>query len=121
MKKLCLFVLLAFAAASLRAADDSRATANSAERRLLYVAVPGIRNYLERGGHGVLVFDIDRGHSFVRRIPAQGLNAEGKPMNVKGVAANAGTHRLYVSTLTKLTCFDLLTDKILWEKSYEEI
>ena len=30
----------------------------AAERRLLYVAVPGIRNYLERGGHGVLVFDI---------------------------------------------------------------
>src|SRR5688572_1192473 len=119
MKKLCLFVLLAFAAASLRAADDSRATANSAERRLLYVAVPGIRNYLERGGHGVLVFDIDRGHAFVKRIPAAGLGADGKPLNVKGVAANAATGRLYVSTLQFLTCFDLRTDKILWEKPYE--
>jgi DNA-binding beta-propeller fold protein YncE len=89
------------------------------ERRLLYVAVPGIRNYLERGGHGVLVFDIDQGHAFVRRIPAAGLNAEGKPLNVKGVAASAATRRLYVSTLQFLTCFDLLTDKILWEKSYE--
>jgi len=28
------------------------------ETRLLYVAAPGIRNYLEWGGHGVLVFDI---------------------------------------------------------------
>jgi DNA-binding beta-propeller fold protein YncE len=89
------------------------------ERRLLYVAVPGIRNYLEFGGHGVLVFDIDNGHKFVRRIPAAGLNAQGKPDNVKGVCANAATRRLYVSTLTMLTCFDLLTDKILWEKKYE--
>ena len=83
------------------------------------MAVPGIRNYLEYGGHGVLVFDIDRGHAFVRRIPARGLTAAGKPMNVKGVAACAATRRLYVSTLTALTCFDLLTDKILWEKTYE--
>lgn len=95
------------------------AATNPAERRLLYVAVPGIRDYLERGGHGVLVFDIDRGHAFVKRIPARGLTAEGKPLNVKGVAASAATGRLYVSTLQFLTCFDLRTDKILWEKSYE--
>src|SRR5262245_28214198 len=48
---------------------------NPATRRLLYVAVPGIRNHLEYGGHGVLVFDIDRGHAFVKRIPAAGLGA----------------------------------------------
>ncbi len=96
------------------------ATANrAANGRFLYVAVPGIRNYLERGGHGVLVFDIDRGHSFVRRIPARGLAADGKPLNVKGVVAAAATRRLYVSTLQFVTCFDLLTDKILWEKAYE--
>jgi len=90
------------------------------ERRLLYVAVPGIRNYLERGGHGVLVFDIDRGHAFVKRIPARGLNpADGKPLNVKGVVASAATGRLYVSTLRFVTCFDVLTEKIVWEKSYE--
>lgn len=90
-----------------------------ANGRFLYVAVPGIRNYLERGGHGVLVFDIDRGHSFVRRIPARGLGADGKPLNVKGVVAAAATRRLYVSTLQFVTCYDLLTDKILWEKAYE--
>ncbi|MFO1020038.1 MAG: hypothetical protein U0903_05005 [Planctomycetales bacterium] len=38
---------------------------------MLYVAVPGIRNYLEFGGHGIVVFDIDNGHKFVRRIPTQ--------------------------------------------------
>ncbi len=90
------------------------------ERHFLYAAVPGIRNYVERGGHGVLVFDIDRGHAFVKRIPARGLNpADGKPLNVKGVVANAVTGRLYVSTLQFVTCFDLLTDKILWEKAYD--
>jgi DNA-binding beta-propeller fold protein YncE len=100
---------------------DARKSAakQTADKRLLYVAVPGIRNYLERGGHGVLVFDIDRGHTFVRRISAQGLTKDGKPMNVKGVAANAATRRLYVSTLTSLTSFDLMTDKIVWEKTYD--
>src|SRR5260221_9337332 len=97
----------------------ARAAANSGERRYLYAAVPGIRNYLERGGHGVLVFDIDRGHAFVKRIPARGLGKDGKPLNVKGVVASAATARLYVSTLEFVTCFDLLTEKILWEKAYE--
>lgn len=97
----------------------TEAVAPSAERRLLYVAVPGIRNYLERGGHGVLVFDVNRGHAFVKRIPARGLGADGKPLNVKGVVASAATGRLYVSTLQFVTCFDVLTDQIVWEKSYE--
>ena len=95
------------------------ASARSTDRRFLYVAVPGIRNYLERGGHGLLVFDVDRDHAFVKRIPARGLNAQGKPLNVKGVVASAATGRLYVSTLQFVTCFDLRTDQILWEKAYE--
>lgn len=89
------------------------------EQRLLYVAVPGIRNYLEYGGHGLLVFDIDHGHKFVKRIPTGGVDEKGKPINVKGVCASAATKRLYVSTLRFLTCFDLVTEKILWEKEYE--
>ena len=86
--------------------------------RLLYVAVPGVRDYLEYGGHGVLVFDIEGKHQFVRRIPARGLGSKGQPLNVKGICASAATGRLYVSTLEFLTCFDLTTDAILWEKSY---
>ena len=93
--------------------------ANPAERKLLYVAEPGIRDYLEYGGHGVLVYDINDGHKFVKRIPARGTDEKGKPLNVKGVTANAATKRLYVSTLRFLTCFDLVTEKILWEKEYE--
>ena len=92
---------------------------DSPVRRLLYVAVPGVRNYLEYGGHGVLVFDIDAGYRFVKRIPSAGLDEQGRPLNVKGVCASALTRRLYVSTLRTLLCFDLVTEKLLWEKPYE--
>jgi hypothetical protein len=107
-------VLLSLTCSALAAATSS----NQAERKLLYVAEPGIRNYLEYGGHGVLVFDIDHGHRFVKRIPAAGLDESGQPLNVKGVCANASTKRLYVGTTRMLTCFDLLSEKILWEKAY---
>jgi len=33
----------------------------SADQHLLYVASPGTRNYVECGGVGILVFDIDNG------------------------------------------------------------
>jgi hypothetical protein len=38
------------------------------EQRYLYVASPGIRNYTEFGGVGILVFDINNNHKFVKRI-----------------------------------------------------
>lgn len=85
---------------------------------LLYVATPGVRNYLEYGGHGLLVFDIDREHKFVKRIPLGGLDEQGKPMNVKGVCANAHTDRIYVSTIKSLQCIDLKSEKLLWERTY---
>ena len=91
----------------------------AAEKRLLYVAAPGIRNYLEYGGHGILVFDIDHGHRFVRRIPSAGVDDKGQPLNVKGVCASVPLKRLFVSTIKTLMSFDLTTDKILWERPYE--
>src|SRR5439155_7117740 len=94
-------------------------TMRAADGRFLYVAVPGVRDYLEYGGHGVLVFDIEHGHRFVRRITSSGVDVAGKPLNVKGICASAATQRLYVSNTKSLICFDLTTDKILWEKNYE--
>ena len=89
------------------------------QQRFLYVATPGIRDDLTFGGHGVLVFDIDHGHKFVRRIAFDGLSANGVPLNVKGIAANAQTARLYVTTLEHLIAIDLTSDRVLWQKSYE--
>ena len=89
------------------------------EHRYLYVATPGVRNYLEYGGHGLLVFDIDAGHRFVKRIPTAGLDAAGKPINVKGICAGAATGRLYISTIKQLMCLDLESETILWERTYD--
>src|SRR5262249_4942468 len=86
------------------------------QKRYLYVVAPGVRNYLEHGGAGILVFDIDNKHKFVKRIKTQ-ASAEKKIENIKGVCANALTKRLYFSTLTKLYCVDLITEKTLWEKA----
>jgi len=115
---LVLFIGLCMSPAS--AQTKSTPPATSAIQRLLYVASPGIRDYLEYGGHGILVFDIDNQHNFVRRISldSYGVDEQGKPINVKGVCANAATHRLYVSTIRQLICVDLLTDEVLWQREY---
>ena len=89
------------------------------QRHYLYVAVPGIRDYLEYGGHGLLVFDIDDGHKFVKRIPTAGVDEKGTPLNVKGICASAATGRLYISTIKQLMCLDLATEKLLWERKYD--
>jgi hypothetical protein len=88
-------------------------------RRLLYVAVPGVRNYLEYGGHGILVYDIEDGHRLLKRIPTQGLKDDGTPSNVKGVSVSVATNCIYVSTLEALQCVDLESEKLLWEKRYD--
>jgi hypothetical protein len=117
MRRSLLGSLLAasLAAAWLLVAVAAPAYANdAATKRYLYVVSPGIRNYLEFGGAGILVFDIDAGHKFVRRIETP-ASREMSPDNIKGVCASAATGRLYFTTRSKLFCLDLLTDKTLWE------
>jgi DNA-binding beta-propeller fold protein YncE len=87
--------------------------------RYLYVAVPGIRNYLGYGGHGILVFDMDNNHRFVKRIKTQGFLPNNKPSNVKGVAVSVQLNSIFISTLQTLQRIDLTTEKVLWEKNYE--
>lgn len=89
------------------------------EKHLLYVANPGIRNYVENGGIGVTVFDIDDGYKFVKRIPTWTVAAGQKPENVKGIAASAKTGRVYVSTLNRIMALDAISGKHLWDKAYE--
>lgn len=107
--------LLAFA---LRASADAPASPDSATRHLLYVAVPGIRDEAKSGGTGILVFDIDHDHQFVRRIAVPALGDDKHPQAAKGICACAVTGRLYVSTPKTLSCLDLSNDKVLWEKTY---
>lgn len=88
-------------------------------KRYLYVATPGIRDYLGYGGHGILVFDIDNNHRFVKRIPTQGLHPNGAPSNVKGVAVSVPLNSIFISTIEGLQRIDLSTDKLVWEKTFE--
>jgi DNA-binding beta-propeller fold protein YncE len=108
---LCLLTLAAIHASSKREAAAE-------ENHLLYVASPGIRNYVEFGGVGILVFDIRQNHKFVKRIPTWEYPAGAPAENIKGVVANAKTARIYLSTPKRLACFDLLTEKKVWEREY---
>ncbi|MBX9627986.1 MAG: hypothetical protein K2X82_29570 [Gemmataceae bacterium] len=84
-------------------------------RRFLYVVCPGVRDYLQFGGAGVLVFDIDDGHKFVKRIPTTASSAA-KPRNVKGVVASPATRKLHFTTPEALYCVDLASGKTDWGK-----
>ncbi|HEY4193917.1 MAG TPA: hypothetical protein VGM63_00155 [Mucilaginibacter sp.] len=82
----------------------------------LYVAVPGIRDYMGYGGHGLLVFDMDHGHRFVKRIATRGFHPDKKPSNVKGIAVSIPLNSIYISTIESLQRIDLTSGKIIWEK-----
>lgn len=89
-------------------------------RRYLYVAVPGAENDAEyRSAPGLLIFDIDNDHKFVRRIPLWPTAAEGEMETVRGVAADVKSRRLYVTTVKRIAAVDMITEKIVWEKSYD--
>src|SRR5579862_2643074 len=89
------------------------------EQHLLYVASPGLRNYIEYGGVGVLVFDIDHGYKLVKRFPTWDTPAGKDAENVKGIAASARTGKLYITTINRMAAFDILSGKKLWDRTYE--
>jgi len=81
----------------------------------LYLSTPDAAQEEGRSGNGILIFDIDNGHKFVRRIDAPNFK-EG----IRGFTGNVKTHRVYYSTSNRgLGCFDLETEKMVWEKTYE--
>lgn len=108
-----------FVVAAISESVVGQSSSDQPTRRLLYVATPGIRDYLEFGGHGLVVFDIDDGHRFIKRIRTAGRNESGIPLNVKGICASAATDKLHISTPKTLTCIDLISERVLWEKAYE--
>lgn len=116
-----IFLFLIVVLTSARVVTHSSSTKENTApvKRYLYVAAPGIRDYLGYGGHGILVFDIDNNHKFVKRIPTQGFHPDGKPSNVKGIAVSIPLNSIYVSTIESLQRIDLTTDKIVWEKKFE--
>jgi hypothetical protein len=112
-------VLAAAASLALALAMTPAAFSRAGERHFLYVAEPGIRNYVEYGGIGVIVYDMDAGHKFVKRIPTFAEVPGEPPENVKGVAAHAPTGRLFVSTIKRVAAIDLNTENVLWNRTYD--
>jgi hypothetical protein len=90
------------------------------QRRFLYVGVPGTDADVEsHDAVGILVFDIDSGHRFVRRISPWAKAAVQGREQVRGIASHVATGRLYLSTVERLAAIDLKSERVLWEKSYE--
>ena len=121
---------LSFAAVLIVVAAFAARPQGQQTQRFIYAAVPGVGggNNLSYGGAGILVFDIDHGHKFVKRVPMPTSlplppSTNGRPVSpqeaIKGIAAHAGTARLYVSTSLRVAAFDLRTDRLVWEQRYE--
>src|ERR1700690_3361138 len=102
-------------AASLAILKSPAPMPGATEQHLLYVASPGTRNYVEYGGVGLLVFDIDNGYKFVRRIPTWSVPDGKEPENVKGIAASASTGRVYITSLNRMIAIDAISGKRIWD------
>jgi hypothetical protein len=109
MRKMTVFIAILLAIATL-------AFGQAGTKRYLYLSMPdGAQKEGRSDPPGILVFDIDNGHKFVRRINVP-IFAEG----LRGFAGNLKTHRVYFSsTNRRLGAFDLETEKVVWEKTYE--
>src|SRR5262245_12776584 len=93
--------------------------AGALERDLRYAAVPGRTNDIGFGGVGILVFDAARNFRFVKRIATWDYTAVEMPENVKGIAVSTSLGMIYVSTVKRLAAWDLLTEKKVWEQTYD--
>ena len=100
-------LLLLSVAFTLQAAD-------SGTNRYLYMSTPDGAQEEGRSGNGIVIFDIDAGHKFVRRIEIPSFK-EG----LRGFTPSPTQPRAYYSTTSRrLGCIDLETDKVIWEKTY---
>lgn len=115
--------LTAVLAASLAGACEQSATepqesAQASEppvERYLYLSMPDGAQKEGRSKPGILIFAIDNGHEFVRRIDMP-VFAEG----LRGFAGNLERHSVYYSSTNhRLGRFDLETEETVWEKVYD--
>ncbi len=105
---LCVLCISAPIRETLWAAEDQP------PRRYLYMSTPDGAQGEGASGAGILIFDIDDGHKFVRRIDIP-VFAEG----LRGLTGSKANRALYFSTTNhRLGAFDLATEEILWNKTY---
>ena len=91
------------------------ASGQSQTKRFLYISTPDAAQNNYKSGQGILVFDIDQGHKFVRRI-----NIPEFQEGLRGFTGNLKTHAAYFSTSNhRVGAFDLEKEKIVWDKTYD--
>ena len=108
-------ILLATAALACGQPDEL-SDGESETRRYLYLSTADAAQVEGQAeGAGILIFDIDDGHKLVRRIDIP-IFEEG----LRGFAASLANHSAYFSTQNpRIGAFDLETDQITWEQTYE--
>lgn len=97
-------------------------------KRYLYLGFPdGSQASVAPHAPGIAVYDIDDGHKLVRFIPVpefiqgggNGVNA--RPLGLRGLCVSLVNHAAYYTAENGLIgCFDLETEKVLWEKHLPE-
>ncbi len=89
-------------------------------RDLLYVTANGTAYVPPHHlGVGILVYDVANGFKFVKRIPTWDVPVSQRPELVVGIGASPATGLLYVTTPTRVAAFDLLSDTLAWEQTYD--
>ena len=84
-------------------------------QRLLYMSMPDGAQKEGRSKAGILIFDIDNDHKFVRRIDIP-IFEEG----LRGFAGNLKDHSVYYSSTNhRLGRFDIESEEKVWEQVYD--
>lgn len=92
----------------------------TADRHLLYVAIPGSTEHPPyQNGLGIVVLDVENNYSFVKRIPTWDVPASAWPEIVTGFAASPVTNVAYLATQGHLGAIDLSTDRMIWSNDYD--
>ncbi|MGE0174762.1 MAG: hypothetical protein AB7T49_18360 [Oligoflexales bacterium] len=66
------------------------------------------------------IFDIDNNHAKVRSFDIS--SGESGKRRIRGITGHAGTGRIFISDSDDkfIAAYDLLTDKMIWKKTYED-
>jgi hypothetical protein len=108
----CSLLVLVLGRVALLAADPP-------VKRYLYLSMPDGAQQEGRSGFGILVFDIDDGHKLARRIQLPGFE-KSFGQGLRGFTGSAATRCVYYSTTERrLGCFNVETEKVVWEKTYD--
>ena len=92
------------------------------ERQLVYEPTSGTGGGRIQNGSGIMVFDVRNKFRLIKRIPFPWdypAWADPDGDEVKGMEVSAETGMLYLATFTGLHAFSLITEKMVWERTYD--